>query len=337
MAARPTVAETQPTGGQATGGATSTRERAHPVEVSLALDWTPNTNHTGIYVAQERGWYADQGVKLRLLPYVEGSSTDQLVSSGKATFGISFEETVVQARAAGQDVVSIAAIIQHNTSALATLRSSGLDRPRKLDGKLYAGYGAPTEEPIISTMIRSDGGKGTYKTVTANLGVYEALKARRADFAWLYMGVEGVQAKREGVKLNAFYMQDYGVPDFYTPVLVTSRKQIERNPEAVYRFMAATARGYEYAIAHPDEAAKLLVSGAGKAAGLDPNFARDSQRWLSPRYKGAEARWGTQTLKKWTDYPSFMYKAKKVLDASGKPAVKMPDAKSYFTNEFLPR
>jgi ABC-type nitrate/sulfonate/bicarbonate transport system substrate-binding protein len=305
--------------------------------VTLALDWTPNTNHTGIFVAQQRGWYREQGLELKILPNSEGSATDPLVSAGKADFGISFEESVVLARAAGQDVVSVAAIIQSNTSALVARKDAGITRPRQLEGKLYAGYGAPFEEAVISTVIKSDGGRGRYRTVTANAGAYEALKARRADFAWLFMGVDGVRAQREGFGLNAFYIKDHGVPDYYTPVIVTSRKRIAQDPDTVRRFMAATARGYEYAIQSPKEAAALLVQGAPNEAALDPAFTEASQQWISPRYKEGQESWGTQELRVWTEYPRFMYSTGKVVDAAGKPVKEEPRYEEYFTNEFLPQ
>ncbi len=309
---------------------------AAPKKVTLALDWVPNTNHTGIYVAQQKGWYKEQGIELQILPYAEGSTTDQLVAGGKADFGISFEESVVQARAAGQDVVSVAAVIQHNTSALVTLKDSGIDSPRKLDGKRYAGFGTAFEEPIISTMIRNDGGKGTYESVTTNVYGLEAVKAKQADFVWIFMGWEGIQAEREGVDLNAFYIKDHGVPDYYTPVIVTSNKKIEQDPEAVRAFMSATARGYEFAIENPDEAAKLLIEGAPEGTFPDPGLVEESQKWLSPKYKEGQEKWGVQELEVWTEYPRFMYGTGKVLDEAGKPITEEPKYAEYFTNEFLP-
>lgn len=304
--------------------------------LTLALDWTPNTNHTGIYVAQQKGWYEEAGVDLKILPYAEGTTTDVLVSGGKADFGISSEESVVLARAAGQDVVSVAAIMQKNTSALVTLKSSGIDSPKELVGKRYAGFGAPFEEPVISTMIEHDGGRGTFKNVTANLYGYEAVKAGQADFVWIFMGWDGVQARRSGLNLNAFYISEHGVPDYYTPVIISSNEQIKADPDAVRAFVSATARGYEWAIEHPDEAADLLVQGAPKGAAPDPVLARESQRWLSPRYKEGAETWGTQELAKWTEYPRFMYRTGKVTDAAGKPVREEPDYEAYFTNEYLP-
>lgn len=339
---RTTATPSSPTSTPFTGGTAGATapvgsgNAGKPVKVTLALDWTPNTNHTGIYVAQEKGWYEEAGVDLQILPYAEGTTTDQLVAGGKADFGISFEESVVLARAAGLDVVSVAAVIQSNTSALVTLKGSGLDRPRDLDGKRYAGYGAPFEEPVISSVIRHDGGKGEFKSVTANLYAYEAVKAGQADFVWIFMGWDGVAAERAGVELNAFYIKEYGVPDYYTPVIITSNEKIEQDPEAVRRFMAATARGYEWAISHPEGAADLLIQGTPEGTFPDPELVRASQQWLSPRYKGEKDDWGVQDLKVWTEYPRFMYESGKVTDADGKPLGQEPDYEAYFTNDFLP-
>lgn len=316
--------------------AATTAAPVKPVKVTLALDWTPNTNHTGFYVAQQKGWYREAGIDLQILPYSESTSTDLLVSNGKADFGISFVESVVLARAAGEDVVSTAAIVQHNTSALVTLKKSGLDRPIKLDGKRYAGFGTPFEQPVISDMIRCDGGKGQFKSVTANLYGYAAVKAGQADFVWIYMGWEGIQAKREGVDLNVFYVNKYCVPDYPSPVIITSGKKLKQDPEVVKRFMAATARGYEYAIANPGEAAGLLIKGAPQGTFPDPGLVKESQQWLSPKYKEGQQKWGVQTAKGWTEYPRFMFKTGRVTDARGKPVKQEPDYSSYYTNDYLP-
>ncbi len=159
--------------------------------MTLALDWTPNTNHTGIYVALEKGWYRDEGINLQLLPYSANVTPDTLVANGRADVGISATESVVTDAASGQPVVSIAAIIQHNTSALVTLASSGLTRPRDLDGKVYGGFGAPYEGPVVSEIIKHDGGTGQFKNVTLGIDAMQALETHRVDFlVWVFEGWE---------------------------------------------------------------------------------------------------------------------------------------------------
>src|SRR5579884_1155898 len=151
------------------GSATTTNTQTTPrklTTMTLALDWTPNTNHTGIYVALAKGWYRQQGINLQILPYSQNVSPETLVSNGKADIAISSTESEVTYTALGQPMVSIAAIIQHNTSELVTLADSGMTRPRDLDNKTYGGFGAPYESAVVGEIIRHDGGQGKFKNVT---------------------------------------------------------------------------------------------------------------------------------------------------------------------------
>lgn len=306
-------------------------------KVTIALDWLPNTNHTGLFVAQQQGWYADEGLDVTILPYSEGNQTDVLVATGQADFAISFEEAVTMARAAGQPVVSVAAVIQQNTSAFVTLRDSGLDRPAKLAGKRFAGYGAPFEAPVIEQVLKCDGAPtGQVQNITTSTASYQALVTKQADFAWVFPGWEGIQAKREGVALNVFPVVDYCVPNYYNPVIITSEREIKERPDVVRRFMRATSRGYEFAIAHPDQAADLLLQAAPPGSFPDPGLVKESAAWLAPRYQGGQARWGEQELRVWTDYPRFMIASGRLTDANGNTVTQDLDFARFFTNDFLP-
>ena len=196
----------------------------------LALDWTPNTNHTGIYVAQQKGWYSDEDISLSLTPYSSSVSPEQLVATGQADFGVSFTEGVTSARAAGLDIVSIAAVIQSNTGALVSLKGSGLDNVGKLAGKRYAGFGAPYEQPLISQVIGCGGAQDTsFRDVTTDQDPIVALKSGQFDFAWIYLGWEGVEAQRQSVDLNTFMIKDNCVPDYYSRSLLPARRRSRRS------------------------------------------------------------------------------------------------------------
>jgi ABC-type nitrate/sulfonate/bicarbonate transport system substrate-binding protein len=305
--------------------------------VSLALDWTPNTNHTGIYVALAKGWYKEEGIDLKILPYSEAASPESLILSGKADLGIGSAEGVVGAAAAGQPIVSVAAIISKDTSALVTLKESGITSPKMLDGKKYAGYGASYEAPVISKVIQSDGGKGDFQNITTNVFGLEAVLAKQADFAWMFEGWEVVDAQLRGVELNVIPVTKFGVPDRYTPVIETSTDLLKSKGDALKRFMKATGRGFEFAITNPKESADLLIS--ANTPGTFPNtqLVYKSQDFLSPRYKDAGTQWGIQTLKAWTDYPKFMFAAGILLGADSKPITKELDYSKLFSNDLLPK
>jgi ABC-type nitrate/sulfonate/bicarbonate transport system substrate-binding protein len=211
-----------------------------PTKVTIALDWVPNTNHTGVFVAQERGWYRDEKLDVEILPYSQGSPPDVQVAAGRADFGFSFEESVAVARAARQPVVSLAAVIQRNSSALVTLKDSGLERPAALNGKRYAGFGAPFEEPVIDAIIACDGvASPGFENVTANTFGFEALLAKQADFVWIFLGWEGIAAQRRNVQLNQFPPTSYCIPNYYTPVIVTNERMTRERADVVRRFMRA--------------------------------------------------------------------------------------------------
>lgn len=319
-----------------TGSTTQGPQLSRPLTtMTLALDWTPNTDHTGIYVALAKGWYREQGIDLKLLPYSNSVSPDVLVSSGKADVGISSTEGVVADASVGQPVVSIAAIIQHNTSALVTLASSGLTRPAMLDGKVYGGFGASYENAVVGAIIKHDGGEGIFKNVTLSVDALQALESHRIDFAWVFEGVEGVQAQHDGVKLNVFPITDYSIPDYYTPNIITSPNEIKQKSALLHQFMTATARGYEYARTHIQESAQLLIKETPKGTFPDQAYVLASQAFLSQRYADPGRPWGKQDAAVWHGYPQFMLKAGAVTDASGKPVHSM-NFDALYTNQFLP-
>ncbi len=302
--------------------------------MQLALDWTPNTNHTGIYVALKNGWYKDQGIDLQLLPS-SNVTPDVLVSSGKADVGISSTESIVADAAANQPVVSIAAIMQHNTSALVTLKSSGITRAGQLDGKIYGGFGAPYENAVVGEIIKHDGGKGTFKNVTLNVDAMQALQSKRVDFAWVFEGWEVIQAQRQGTQLNIFPITDYGVADYYTPNIITSPTEMKQKPDLLRRFMAATVKGYEYARTHVQESAQDLIDVAPKGTFPDTGLVVASQQFLSPRYADTGRKWGMQDASAWHGYPEFILATGGVQDAAGK-TVKSLNLDAMYTNQFIP-
>ena len=304
------------------------------IPLSLALDWTPNTNHTGIYVALANKWYEEEGIDLTILPFSEAVLPDVVVASGKADIGIGSTEGVVADAAAGAPVVSIAAIMPHGTSALAVLKSSGITRPAELTDKIYGGFGAPFEEPVINTIIRNDGGDGTFKNVTLRIEALNALKSRRIDFAWIFLGWEGVQAQREGIDLTTFPITAYGIPDYSSPDIITSPETLAKKTDALRRFMRATARGYEYAREHPREAAQFLINAAPPGTFPDSALVLQSQAYLSPRYAEAGKKWGMQSKQAWHDYPKFMLDNKAVIDVNGKPVTSL-NFDALYTNELL--
>ncbi|SEQ91911.1 ABC-type nitrate/sulfonate/bicarbonate transport system, substrate-binding protein [Virgibacillus subterraneus] len=295
-------------------------------QAKVVLDWTPNTNHTGLYVAQEKGYFADEGLDVEIIMPGEAGA-DQLVASGKADFGVSAQEAVTEARIQDIPIVSIAAVIQHNTSGFASPKDKKITSPKDFEGKTYGGWGAPVEKAVLSSLMKQENGD-VEKVDIVNMGntdFFTAVK-RDIDFAWIYYGWTGVEAEMRGEELNMIYLTDYSKKlDYYTPVLTTNEKMIADNPEKVEKFLAAVSKGYNFAIDNPSEAAEIL---SGAVPDLDPELVKKSQEWLSPKYQDDAAQWGVQKQEVWENYSSWMYD-----NGLLEEELKAEDA---FTNEFLP-
>jgi ABC-type nitrate/sulfonate/bicarbonate transport system substrate-binding protein len=305
--------------------------------VRLALDWTPNTNHTGFYVARANGWYDDAFIDFEILPYT-GTAPETLVAAGQAECGISFQDAMTFAVAAGAPLRSVMAILQHTASEISVLESSIFERPRDLDGATYAGFGYPNEVPTVRFVIVADGGSGDFEVVTLDSAAYEALYAGRADFTIVFTAWEGVEAELRGIELRSFRFTDYGFPDFYQVVLSCDTRWLEARPDAARRFVAATVRGFEAAALDPEGSAATLIAENPGVFDAAPELPRESALFLARGdYLTDEAgRVGRQTLEQWQGYSGFLYDEGLLTGPDGTPLSSPPDYASLFTDDFLP-
>lgn len=295
-------------------------------KVKVVLDWTPNTNHTGLYVAKEKGYFKEQGLDVDIIPPGAGGA-DTMIASGSVPFGISIQESITQARTQGVPIVSLAAIIQHNTSGFAAPAGKNIKSPKDFEGKTYGGFGAPSEKAVIDSIMRKENAD-IEKVKIVNIGeadYFTAMK-RDIDFAWIFYAWTGIEAELKNEPLDMIYVNKYSEKlDYYTPVIATNEDMIKNKPETVKKFMTAVSQGYQFAIDKPEEAADILLK---CVPDLDKELVQKSQKWLSPRYQDDAPRWGEQKLSVWQNYSDWMVE-NKLLE---KPL----EAEKAFTNDFLP-
>lgn len=306
---------------------TAKKEDKELKKVSVVLDWTPNTNHTGLYVAKEKGYFEEQGLDVDIIMPGEAGA-DQLVASGKSEFGVSYQEGITQARAQGVPIVSLAAVIQHNTSGFASPVAKNIKSPKDFEGKTYGGWGSPVEKAVIDSIMKKENADVNKVDIvnTGNADFFTSVK-RNIDFAWIYYGWTGVEAELRGEKLNVVNLTDYSDKlDYYTPVLATNEKMIKDDPDTVKAFVQGAAKGYKFAIENPSEAADILIKAAPD---LDAKLVKKSQEWLAPKYQDDAPRWGEQKLEVWKNYSDWMTE-NKLLEGEFDP-------EKAFTNEFLPK
>jgi ABC-type nitrate/sulfonate/bicarbonate transport system substrate-binding protein len=307
-----------------TGCATDTEEAAELEKISLLLDWTPNTNYSGLYAAADQGYYHDEGLEVEIIQ--APGSVVQMVAAGQAQFGISYQEEITFARLSEIPVVSIAAIIQHNTSGFASLQEKGIESPADFEGHSYGGWGSPVEEATIRALMEKSGADfNRVDMITTGEADLLIVIEREADFAWIYYGWDGINAELKGLELNFIELRalDQAL-DYYTPVIITGERLIDSNPELIERFMRATEKGYQLAASDPDLAAEILLLNAPE---LDEELVVASQRWLAERYQGDAEVWGLQERETWELYALWMLEHGLI--------EQMPDIDEAFTNSFL--
>ena len=298
------------------------------IPVTFMLDWVPNTNHTGIFVAEANGYFEEAGLAVEIIQPGE-VYPEAAVASGSADFGISHQEMITLARADDVPVVSIAAVLQHNTSGFASAADLNVSSPADFEGLRYGAWGSPFEDPTLEVLMNCAGGDFSQLEIV-NTGWADPLALiaeDQIDMAWIFYGWQGFQAQQQGVDLNVVMMKDYFdcIPDYYTPVVIASEDIIANKPEVVKAFMEALSRGYDFAIQNPGEAAELLLAAVPE---LDAELVKASQDWLSKYYQADAPRWGEQKESGWQDYADWMVKHG-ILSAP----ISVFDA---FTNEFLP-
>ncbi|MBB6670395.1 ABC transporter substrate-binding protein [Cohnella nanjingensis] len=297
--------------------------------VTVILDWTPNTNHTGLYVALEKGYYGAEGLDVKIVQPSEGT-TATLIAAGKGDFGVSYQEDVTYALT-GKDplpIKAVATLLQHNTSGFAAPKSKHIQSVKDFEGKVYGGWGSPSEEAVLQAVMEKNGADyAKLKRVDIGSDDFFAATSKNVDFAWIFEGWTGIEAKERGIELNYLPARELDPAlDYYTPILIAGTKTIKNQPDKVRKFLKATEEGYRYAIDHPEESAGLLLKHAPE---IDKTLAVESQKFLASQYIADASGWGQMKDQVWAAYAQFL------LDKGLIPkALNVPEA---YTNEFLPK
>ncbi|OBQ74534.1 ABC transporter substrate-binding protein [Mesorhizobium erdmanii] len=314
----------------------SSRSFAATQKVSVALDWTVNTNHIGLFVARDKGFYHEAGLDVDILPYSDtGAGT--LVANRVADFGINGTISLFTQKTAGADLKAVYAVVQSETGRVVfNAARSEIRSPKNLDGLIYGGFGSAWENALISTIIRHDGGKGNFETVTLGTSAYEALANGSVDFTLEVSTWEGIEAELKGVKQRSFVYADYGVPDEHTTLISSSEAYLQANPALASAFVQATRRGYQFAVDHPGEAAALLIA-ANKDALTNPALIEASLKSLIDGHylRAKDGALGTMDPAKMDAIGDYLFTAGILRDGDGKILAQRPDFAKYFSNSAL--
>lgn len=297
-------------------------------KIDFVLDWTPNTNHTGLYVAEKLGYFEEEGIKVSIKQPPEDGAT-AIVASGKSQFGIDFQDSLASAFSLNEPmpVTAVAAILQHNTSGIISLKENGIVKPSDLENKKYSLWNGPLEIPILKHVVEMDGGDFKNVEIIPNTAsdVISGLNSN-IDAMWIYYNWDGIATEVKGLETNFFSFKDIDpILDYYTPVIIANNDYIKNHPDITKRFLKAVEKGYKYCIDNPYESAQILLETVSE---LDRDITFKSQEWISKQYKSESDKWGYIDSKRWNDFYNWIYDnsliENRIEDDFG------------FTNEYLP-
>lgn len=281
-------------------------------EVVLCLDWTPNTNHTGFYVADALGYYEEEGIKLTIVQPPEDGA-ELMTASGQAHFGISFQDTMSSALALDEplEVTAVAALLQENTSGIISRKGEGADRPKGLEGMRYSSWNAPIEIRMMQYIMEKDDGDFSKLQILPNVvtNEAEALRNKDTDSIWIYYGWAGIACELAELDFDYFSFKDIDeVFNYYTPVIVGNNSFLSSSPEIAKAFLRATRKGYSYAVENPEEAAQMLIKGdtTGSLSGSE-ELVTASQKWMADYYISEGTPWGYIDRERWNGFYSWLY------------------------------
>lgn len=278
-------------------------------EITFCLDWTPNTNHTGLYVAQAKGYFKDAGLTVKIVQPPE-NGTASLVGGGKAQFGIDAQDTMADALVGKNKlpVTAVAAILQHNTSGIISLKKNGITSPKKMAGHSYATWDIATEKATLKQVIQDDGGDFSKVKLIPSTVTDEpaALKSKSVDSIWVFYGWAGIACKQAGLDINFWKFADINkVFDYYTPVIISNTDFLEKNPNTAKAFMKAISKGYNYAAKNPEKAADILIDQNSELKD-SKKLVYASQKYLSKQYINGARQWGYIDPARWNRFYKWM-------------------------------
>lgn len=313
----------------ACGKGDSDSKKGDLTKITFVLDWTPNTNHTGLYVADKLGYFEEVGIEVEIVQPPEDGA-EVLVASGEAQFGVSFQDSMAPALTGDNPlpITAVAAIIQHNTSGIISRKGEGMDTPKGMEGHSYSTWNGPIELATLEQVVETDGGDFSKvelipSTVTDEVS---ALKTNSTDSIWIFYAWAGVKTELEGLETDYFAFADIDpVFDYYTPVIIAGNEFLEENPDTAKAFLEALTKGYEYAIENPEEAADILCEAVPE---LDKELVLASQQYLASQYQADASKWGYIEPSRWNNFYNW-------LNENNLVETDIPE-NTGFSNDYLP-
>ncbi|MFB5197535.1 ABC transporter substrate-binding protein [Neobacillus sp. KR4-4] len=292
-------------------------------KVSLMLDWYPNAVHSFLFVAEEKGYFKEQGLDVDIQMPADTNDPLKLVAANQIDMAMSYQPQVLVARSEDIPVQSFGAIVRHPLNQLMVPADGPVQSPKDLAGKTIGYPSIPLDEAIVGTMVKADGGDDKkVKMVDVGWDLIPAMATKKTDaLIGGYINHEKLLLEKEGHPMRTLNPADYGVPDYYELVLVASEKGLKDKPEVFKKFMAAITKGQKYVQDHPEDGLTTLMNHEDKTSPLEKDVETKSLEILLPLMDAKEKPFGYQDPQTWEKTAQWL-KDNKVI----KETVKAEDA-----------
>jgi len=277
-------------------------------ELSLALDWYPNSNHAGIYSAIDEGFFDEEGIKLSVYTPSDPTAIISSVASGRDDFGLSYHPDILQAQSAGLEIVSVLSISQHPLNSIMTLKKSSIKNPSDLKGKVVGYPGIPSNKAMLETVLSSQNiNINDVETVDVGFELVKALVSGSVDaIIGAYWTHESIVMELQGYEIEIMRLEEWGVPDYYELILITNKSFLEENKSEVEKVVNSFKKGYEFSIRNPQESITSLISIVGEEI-VEEDVERAGVELLIPMWQSNNLPFGHQHISKWEETYEWMY------------------------------
>ena len=279
--------------------------------LTVVLDWYPNALHAFLYEAQEKGYFAEQGLDVDIQSPAGVNDAMSMVAAGKADIGLYYQQDVIQARAEQNvPIKSIGAVVQGPLNIVLSLKDKNITSPKDLEGKTVGYAGTELSEALVRSIMKNSGADpDSVNMVDVGFDLMSSMTTGNVDATiGCLVNHEVPQLEKEGFEVNYFFPDDFGVPNYYEGIFLASDDMIENEPDVLAGFLTACSKGFEDFKNNTDEVLQVLLDNQDEANfALDPDVEKKSCETLLPIMETADAKFLSQSEECWQENIDWMY------------------------------
>ena len=280
-------------------------------ELTVVLDWYPNALHAFLYQAEQAGYFAEEGLTVKLQSPAGTNDAISMVAAGQADIGLYYQQDIIQSRADQNiPVKSIGAVVQSPLNIVLSLKEKNITEPKDLVGKTIGYAGTELSEALIHSIMKNSGASADdVEMIDVGFELMASMTTGQVDATiGCLVNHEVPQMEKEGFEVNYFFPDDFGVPQYYEGVFLANDTMIKNEPEVLKGFLRACEKGFEDFKNSPDEVLNVLLENQDEANfPLDPDVEKQSVETLLPLMETESAKFLSQTEQCWQENIDWLY------------------------------